>query len=41
MHNRLFIFDLDGTLLNTIGDLAVGCDYMLSLRGLKTHTYEE
>ena len=41
MQNRLFIFDLDGTLLNTIGDLAVGCDYMLSLRGLKTHTYDE
>ena len=41
MQNRLFIFDLDGTLLNTIGDLAVGCDYMLSLRGLPTHTYEE
>ena len=41
MQNRLFIFDLDGTLLNTIGDLAVGCDYMLTLRGLPTHTYEE
>jgi phosphoglycolate phosphatase len=41
MYNRLFIFDLDGTLLNTIGDLAVGCDHMLSLRGLPTHTYEE
>ena len=41
MQNRLFIFDLDGTLLNTIGDLAVGCDHMLSLRGLPTHTYEE
>ena len=41
MKNRLIIFDLDGTLLNTIGDLAVGCDHMLSLRGLPTHTYEE
>lgn len=41
MQNRLFIFDLDGTLLNTIGDLAVGCDYMLTLRDLPTHTYEE
>ena len=41
MQNKLFIFDLDGTLLNTIGDLAVGCDYMLSLRGLATHTYDE
>ena len=41
MQNRLFIFDLDGTLLNTIGDLAVGCDHMLSLRGLPTHSYAE
>ena len=41
MQNRLFIFDLDGTLLNTIGDLAVACDHMLSMRGLPTHTYEE
>ena len=41
MKNRLIIFDLDGTLLNTIGDLAVGCDHMLKLRNLPTHTYEE
>ena len=41
MQNRLFIFDLDGTLLNTIGDLAVACDHMLSLRGLPTHSYAE
>lgn len=41
MNNRLIIFDLDGTLLNTIGDLAVGCDHMLTLRGLPTHTYQE
>lgn len=38
---RLAIFDLDGTLLNTIGDLAVGCNYMLRLRNLPEHTYEE
>ena len=41
MQNRLFIFDLDGTLLNTIGDLATACDHMLALRGLPQHTYEE
>ena len=41
MENQLIIFDLDGTLLNTIGDLAVGCDHMLTLRGLPTHSYEE
>ena len=41
MKQRLIIFDLDGTLLNTIGDLAVGCDHMLTLRDLPTHTYEQ
>ena len=41
MKNKLIIFDLDGTLLNTIGDLAIGCDHMLALRGLSGHTYEE
>ena len=41
MKSKLVFFDLDGTLLNTIGDLAVGCDHMLSLRGLPTHTYEQ
>ena len=41
MQNRLFIFDLDGTLLNTIGDLATACDHMLALRNLPQHTYEE
>lgn len=40
MQNRLIIFDLDGTLLNTIGDLAVACDHMLSLRQLPTHSYD-
>lgn len=41
MSNKLIIFDLDGTLLNTIGDLAVACDYMLRLRNLPTHSYKE
>lgn len=41
MGKRLAIFDLDGTLLDTIGDLAEACNYMLSLRGLGTHTREE
>ena len=39
--NKLAIFDLDGTLLDTIGDLAEACNYMLSLRGLAPHTREE
>ena len=38
---RLAIFDLDGTLLNTIGDLSEACNHMLSLRGLGLHTREE
>lgn len=38
---KLAIFDLDGTLLNTIGDLAEGCNYMLALRGLAPHSLEE
>ncbi len=41
IQNRLIIFDLDGTLLNTIGDLAAGCDHMLKLRGLPTHSFDE
>ena len=39
--NRLVIFDLDGTLLDTIGDLAEACNHMLALRGLGLHTREE
>lgn len=41
MVQKLAIFDLDGTLLDTIGDLAEACNYMLSLRGLGSHTREE
>lgn len=41
MAQKLAIFDLDGTLLDTIGDLAEACNYMLSLRGLGSHTREE
>lgn len=37
----LVIFDLDGTLLNTIGDLAVACNAMLALRGLPQHSYDD
>lgn len=41
VHNKLAIFDLDGTLLDTIGDLAEACNHMLSLRRLGSHTREE
>lgn len=39
--NRLVIFDLDGTLLDTIGDLSAACNHMLAVRSLATHTCEE
>lgn len=40
MNTRLAVFDLDGTLLHTIGDLAVACNAALALRGLPQHSYE-
>lgn len=41
MKTSLVIFDLDGTLLNTIGDLAVACNAVLAVRGLPQHSLEE
>lgn len=35
------IFDLDGTLLNTIEDLANACNYALTTLGYKTHDVEK
>lgn len=34
---RLVIFDLDGTLLNTIGDIAAAVNYALTKNGFPTH----
>lgn len=38
---QLIIFDLDGTLLNTIGDLADAVDYVMRSRNLPEHTNAE
>lgn len=40
MKTRLAIFDLDGTLVDSIGDLALACNTALALRGLPQHSYE-
>lgn len=37
----LVIFDLDGTLLNTIGDLAASCDEILRRRNMATYSLDE
>lgn len=41
MLNQLIIFDLDGTLLNTISDLGEACNYALAKVDLPTHATEE
>lgn len=41
MAKRLVIFDLDGTLLDTIGDLSAACNHLLAQRGYPLHTDEE
>lgn len=38
---KLILFDLDGTLLNTIEDLSDAVNHTLSLRGLPQHTVAE
>jgi phosphoglycolate phosphatase len=39
-HTKLIIFDLDGTLLNTISDLAHSTNYALKKNGFPTHPIE-
>lgn len=39
--NKLVIFDLDGTLLNTIADLAAGVNHTLAAHDLPQHSIDE
>ncbi len=36
-----YIFDLDGTLLSTLGDLAASCNYALRTNGMPERTIDE
>jgi phosphoglycolate phosphatase len=38
---KAYIFDLDGTLANSIYDIGASVNYLLAQRGLPLHTYEE
>ncbi|MBQ8061889.1 MAG: HAD-IA family hydrolase [Bacteroidales bacterium] len=41
MQEQLVIFDLDGTLIDTIGDLAAAVEHALSVKGFPGHGIEE
>lgn len=38
---KTYIFDLDGTLLNTLGDLAASTNYALRQYGMREHTIDD
>ena len=39
--SRVFIFDLDGTLLDTLGDLAASTNYALRMHGMPEHSIDD
>lgn len=41
MKYESYIFDLDGTLLNTLGDLAASCNYALRSYGFPEHSVDD
>ena len=41
MNSLLVIFDLDGTLIDTIGDLAAAVEHSLAVKGFPGHTVDE
>ena len=41
MQKKIFIFDMDGTLLNTLEDLMISTNYALSKFGYKSHSIDE
>ncbi len=41
MHFKAILFDLDGTLLNTLEDLSVAANHVLKKNGFPIHTMEE
>lgn len=41
MNYQTYVFDLDGTLLDTLGDLAASTNYALAANGMPTRTVEE
>ena len=41
MKYSTYIFDLDGTLLNTLTDLAASCNYALRVHGMPEHSVDD
>ena len=41
MKYQTYIFDLDGTLLDSLTDLELSCNYALRVNGMPERTFEE